>query len=1045
MRPAPAYVISVVTLAAIYFLTGKLGLQLAYVNQSATPVWPPAGIALTALLLRGSRLWPGVWLGAFLVNITTSGALLATLGIATGNTLESALGAWLVRRFAHGSRVLERALDMVRFIALAALLSTACGATVGVTSLCLAGLADWGRYAPIWLTWWLGDMVSIIIIAPLLLSWSATPLVRPTRSQFIEATLLAIVLFAVGQLTFAGLVPAPFDRQPHIFLCVPPLLWAAFRFGPRGAITASVVLSGIALQGTVAGRGPFLLDDPNESLLMLQVFMGTMTVTALVLGAVVRERERAVESLLKSEERERGRAAQLHAIMQAVPAAVWIAHDPECRVITGNAAADALLRLPAGVNSSKSSSPARVSHFRVFQDGRALAPEELPVQRAARGEEMRDFEEEVRFEDGTSRHLLGNATPLRDARGRRIGAVAAFVDISERKQAERRLAGSLAITRNLAESRSVGDAVERVVQTICETLGWELGAMWSPDTSAGVLRCFRTWCVPDARLDEFIKVTRERTFSPGVGLPGRVWTSRRPTWIHDVTQDPNFPRAPYADRAGLHSAFAFPVISGDQFLAVMEFFSHEIREVDDALLAMFSGIGTQIGQYLERLRAEEALRQSESRKTAVLESALDCIIMMDEHGRIVDFNPAAERTFGHSRQDVIGRTVADTIIPPHLREAHRQGLAGYQATGQAPVMGRRVEFTALRADGSEFPVELAVTATQTEGAPVFFTAYLRDITDRKRAEQALKDADRRKDEFLAILAHELRNPLAPIRTVLALLRKVGPDASEARELQGVIDRQITQMARLLDDLMDVSRITSGKIVLRKERISLGTVVASAVESSRPLIEANQHELHVELPAAPIYLDADLTRLSQVFANLLNNAAKYTERGGHVWVTAERAGSEAVVRVRDTGIGIRPGQLRQIFEMFAQADTDPGRAAGGLGIGLTLAQRLVEMHGGASRRAARARSAGASSSCTCRRQPDRSSKRARRSERRPRMGVGHGFASSWRTTTWTRLSYWAGSWRCSVTRCARPTTGSRRGGSCSISSPTWPCSTSVCRS
>jgi PAS domain S-box-containing protein len=211
--------------------------------------------------------------------------------------------------------------------------------------------------------------------------------------------------------------------------------------------------------------------------------------------------------------------------------------------------------------------------------------------------------------------------------------------------------------------------------------------------------------------------------------------------------------------------------------------------------------------------------------------------------------------------------------------------------------------------------------------------------------QALKEADRRKDEFLAVLAHELRNPLAPVRNAIEILRAAPAKSPQLQWTQDVIDRQVRQLSRLVDDLLDVSRIASGKIELRRERIELATAVNIALESSRPLIERGAHSLTVELPPEPLWVDADRARLAQVLSNLLNNAARYTRAGGHIWLSAGRSGENAVIRVRDNGIGIRPAMLSQIFEMFTQGGSEGPYSQGGLGIGLTLVRRLVELHGG----------------------------------------------------------------------------------------------------
>ncbi len=223
--------------------------------------------------------------------------------------------------------------------------------------------------------------------------------------------------------------------------------------------------------------------------------------------------------------------------------------------------------------------------------------------------------------------------------------------------------------------------------------------------------------------------------------------------------------------------------------------------------------------------------------------------------------------------------------------------------------------------------------------------YVTVAYERLRLLGELKEADRRKDEFLATLAHELRNPLAPVRNAVQVLRLKGPDEPELRWGRDVIDRQIEHLTRLIDDLMDLSRITRNKLELRKVRVELAEVIKGAVESSRPAIEQCGHELNVSLPPQPVYLNGDVVRLAQVFLNLLNNAAKYTERGGRIWLTAERQGDEVAVRVKDTGIGIPAEKLPRLFEMFYQVDRTLERAQGGLGIGLSLVRRLVELHGG----------------------------------------------------------------------------------------------------
>jgi PAS domain S-box-containing protein len=330
-----------------------------------------------------------------------------------------------------------------------------------------------------------------------------------------------------------------------------------------------------------------------------------------------------------------------------------------------------------------------------------------------------------------------------------------------------------------------------------------------------------------------------------------------------------------------------------------------------------------------------------NRLAAIVESSDDAIISIDMEGIITSWNRGAERLYGYGAAEVAGRPVAVLIPEDHIDDS--------PAIMQRLRRGERVEHyetVRLARDGRRIDVSLTVSPVRNaEGRIVGASKIARDISERKRLIEQLRDQDRLKDEFLATLAHELRNPLAPIRTGVQLIRRAGHNPALLDKACPMMERQLQQMVRLIDDLLDVSRISRDKLELRKGWVELAAVVQSAVETSRPLIEAASHTLTVSLPQEPIVLDADAIRLAQAFSNLLNNAAKYTERGGRIWLTAESSGSgEVVVRVRDTGIGIPADRLPHIFGMFVQVDRSD-RAQGGLGIGLTLSQRLIQLHGG----------------------------------------------------------------------------------------------------
>jgi len=291
-----------------------------------------------------------------------------------------------------------------------------------------------------------------------------------------------------------------------------------------------------------------------------------------------------------------------------------------------------------------------------------------------------------------------------------------------------------AVARVLAEAPDEATAYPRLLSAIGEPLGWEVGGLWRPAGAGnGALRCVATW--PGS--EPFERISRGVVLKHDEGLPGRVWASGEPIWIVDVTADENFPRAASAGRAGLLSAFGFPIRGASEVLGVIEFLSAERREADDALLATLTSVGGRIGQCVERWRSDEQLRESDARKTAILNAAFDCIVTMDSAGLVVEVNPATERTFGYDAGEMVGRELAELIVPPALREAHRQGVERYVSTGEGTMVGHPVELPAMRADGGQFPVEIAITRPELDGPPLF-TGYLRDVTERRRGEEALR-------------------------------------------------------------------------------------------------------------------------------------------------------------------------------------------------------------------------------------------------------------------------------------------------------------------
>jgi PAS domain S-box-containing protein len=346
---------------------------------------------------------------------------------------------------------------------------------------------------------------------------------------------------------------------------------------------------------------------------------------------------------------------------------------------------------------------------------------------------------------------------------------------------------------------------------------------------------------------------------------------------------------------------------------------------------------------------ESLLETGEAYRLAIGSVQDYALFLIDPEGRVASWNPGAERLLGYREEEIQGRAAACLFVPEDVRKgAPEAELRKAAETGRASD-----DRWHQRQDGSCFYASGITTSLRdTQGRLCGFIKIMRDRTDRKRLEEelhqqaeALRRADREKDEFLAVLAHELRNPLAPIAYALNLLDEKSLSDSARQHTRRIVERQVGRLARLIDDLLDVSRIRTGKVELRRSRMELSAVVGQAVDLIRPLCEERGHELAVSLPPEAVWLEADIARLEQVLSNLLNNAVKFTEDGGRISLAAERQGYEVVIRIKDTGVGITPELLPRIFDLFTQGDLSLDRSRDGLGIGLTLSRRLVELHGG----------------------------------------------------------------------------------------------------
>lgn len=476
----------------VYVVAAKLGLSAAFIHESVSPVWPPTGVAVAAALWFGYRSLPGVFLGALIANLwLTDVSVAACAGIAIGNTLEATAAVFLMRRFVQTRNPFNRAFDVLKFVIFVAIISTATAPTIGNLVLCISGSEAWKDFPWLWLTWWSGDGVGALVITPVILSWLEKPLERWRAAHWAEFTALLCFLALLSATIYTRLILQSDTGRPWGHIAIPLLVWAAFRFKTRGVSVAMLMLSAVAIWGTMNGVGGFAIYGKNESLLFLQAYLADLAITSLSLAAIV-----------------------------------------------------------------------------------------------------------------TERRLTG-----------------------------RNLQGTLSVTRILAESPALSDALPRILQRICKTFEWEVGAMWQVDESAQVLKCLKVFPSHAPAPAAFEKLSYETSFKRGTGLPGSVWSTLKPQWIPDVVAAAatgDLPRAPAAAAEGLHAAFAFPILSGDKFVGVMEFFSHEIRQPDRPVLDTFAGIGTQIGQFLERKGVEEEREKLLAREQTARNEAEEANRLKDE-------------------------------------------------------------------------------------------------------------------------------------------------------------------------------------------------------------------------------------------------------------------------------------------------------------------------------------------------------------------------------------------------------------------------------
>ena len=550
--------------------------------------------------------------------------------------------------------------------------------------------------------------------------------------------------------------------------------------------------------------------------------------------------------------------------------------------------------------------------------------------------------------DGTLKHLEVIGQPEFSASGELVEIVTTQMDVTERKRVEERVRVQHTVAQILAEAVTIEEATLRILRAIGECLGWDVGALWRVDRKAEVLRCVELWHKASIEVPEFERVSREFTFVPGLGLPGRVWSSLEPEYVPDVVPDENFPRAPIAEREELHAALAFPILLGGEALGVLEFFSREIRQPGQELLNVLATIGSQIGQFIERKRAEEALRESEQRSRSALDGIAGLIVVLAPNGELETVNRQVFEYFGRSLEWIKNWGANDAMHPEDIPR-----VVVFLKKAMASGNPYQHELRLRRFDGEYRWFESrGVPIRDDSGRIVRWYVLATDIEDRKRAlarlEQMQSDFAHTNrvstmGELAASLSHEIMQPIASARNnaraAQNFLDMQPPDLNEVREalscVVGDTDRAGDIIGRVRDHIK--------KAPPRKEHFDLNEAINEVIVLGRSAAITNGVSVQTRLSEGLFSVHGDPVQLRQVVLNLLLNAVEAmgsTEAGTReLLISTEQDRTRVLVAVHDSGPGLDPSHLERVFDAFYTTKSS------GMGMGLSICRSIIEAHGG----------------------------------------------------------------------------------------------------
>jgi len=942
-----------------YYVGALVGIALKFPSHSPSALWPPNSILLAALLLLPTRQWWVALLGVlpahFLGQLPSGVPVVMSVAFFLSNSCEALLGAFLIRRWIDGPLRFDSLKSAGVFVLAAVVVAPFLSSFLDAGFVTLIGWQE-ESYWQVWRARLPSNALAALAIPPVIVLWANDGpawLRRVSTRQRVEALIMIGGLLAVSALVFAWEYSRRDATPALLFLPLPFLLWAALRFGPPATSASLLILIFVSIWGAAKGLGPFAALSPMQSVLSLQMFLLAISVPLIFLAAVIEERRKKEESLRESEQRFRTMA-------DTAPVLIWTTDaDKLCTYVS-----------QTWLDLTGRSFEEELGNG--WADDIHPSDQDAHLEAYARCFDQRSpftLEYRVRRHGGEYRWLLDKGTPRFASDGTFLGYIGSATDITERKRLEERLRVQHTVAQILAEAATIEEATPRILRAMGECLGWDVGALWRVDQEVEALRCVELWHNASIEVPEFERVSREFTFVPGLGLPGRVWSSLEPEYVPDVVLDENFPRAPIAERERLHAAFGFPILLGGEVLGVIEFFSREIRQPDQELLNMLATIGSQIGQFIERKRAEAELRESEQNYRMLFESIDEgfCTIevLFDQNEKPVDYrflqiSPSFERQTGI--KNAAGRRMRE-IAPQH--EEHWFEIYGRIAlTGEAMRFENEAKQLGRWYDVYAFRVE----DPKRRHVGILFN----DITERKRAEAKARDSERRYREMQAELAnanrvatmgqlsasiaHEVKQPItAAVTYALAARRWLSAEPPNFHEVDDALSLIVKEGNRAGEVVGRIPGLIK-KAPARKDAVEINDAILEVIALTRTEAVNNSVSVRTQLAAGLPRVQGDRVQLQQVLLNLIINAIEAMRDVGEdereLLISTRNEPDGVSVEVRDSGPGFAPETLEHVFALRdgwgtrlttrrVPSTTKPG----GLGMGLSICRSIIEAHGG----------------------------------------------------------------------------------------------------